>query len=181
MPPDEYAAAMPGLPSPDPPPRTPRAGPEKDLLAAQLDDKRTILLRKCAGLSEEDLRRAPTASSLSLLGILKHSAWTTRWWFRYVFAGEDLSFAWADDDPDFDFRPEPDETAEDIAAMFRDECERARAIVAASDLDQTARGSHPVVKEITLRGVILHMLQEMSRHLGQADIIRETIDGSTGD
>jgi uncharacterized damage-inducible protein DinB len=169
------------LPYPDPPLRTPRAGPEKELLAAQLDDKRTILLRKCAGLLEEDLRKAPTASTLSLLGILKHVAWTHRWWFRHVFAGEDLSFAWSDEDPDFDFRPEADETAEDIAAMFRDECDRARAIVAASDLDQPARGSHPVVKEITLRGVMVHMIQEMSRHLGQADIIRETIDGSTGD
>jgi uncharacterized damage-inducible protein DinB len=172
---------MTGLPYPDPPPRTPRAGPEKDLLAAQLEDKRTILLRKCAGLSEEDLRRAPTVSSLSLLGILKHTGYTHRWWFRHVFAGEDLSFEWADDDPDFDFRPEPNETAEDIAALFRDECERAREIVAASDLDQPARGSHPVVKEITLRGVMVHMIQELSRHLGQADIIRETIDGSTGD
>jgi len=172
---------MTALPVPDAPPRTPRAGGEKALLAAQLDDKRTILLRKVAGLSEEDLRRAPTASTLSLLGILKHTAYTHRWWFRYVFAGEDVPFVWADDDPDFDFRPEPDETAEDIASLFRDECERARAIVAASDLDEPARGSHPAVKEITLRGVMLHMLQELSRHLGQADIIRETIDGSTGD
>jgi uncharacterized damage-inducible protein DinB len=172
---------MTGLPCPDPPPRTPRAGAEKELLAAQLDDKRTILLRKCADLSEDDLRRAPTTSTLSLLGILKHTAYTHRWWFRYVFAGEDISFAWSDEDPDFDFRPEPDETAEGIAGLFRDECERARAIVAASDLDDPARGSHPVVKEINLRGVMLHMLQELSRHLGQADIIRETIDGATGD
>jgi uncharacterized damage-inducible protein DinB len=172
---------MTGLPPPDEPPPTPRAGTEKELLEAQLDDKRTILLRKCAGLSEEDLRQAPTVSTLSLLGILKHTAYTHRWWFRTVFGGEDLSFAWADGDPEFDLRPEPDETAEGIAALFRDECVRARAIVAASDLDELARGTHPRVKDINLRGVMLHMLQEMSRHLGQADIIRETIDGSTGD
>ena len=169
------------LPYPDAPPRTPRAGPEKDLLSAQLDDKRTILVRKCAGLSEQDLRGQPTVSTLSLLGILKHTAYTHRWWFRYVFAGEEISFEWADGDPDFDFRPEPDETAEGIAALFQEECERARAIVSASDLDDRARGSHPTVKEINLRGVMLHMLQELSRHLGQADIIRETIDGATGD
>ena len=171
---------MTGLPAPDPPPPTPRSGGEKDVLAAQLDDKRTILLRKCAGLSEQDLRHAPTASSLSLLGILKHTAYTHRWWFRKVFAGEDVAFEWADDDPDFDFRPEPDETAEGIAALFRDECERARRIVASFDLDEPAHGTHPHVKDINLRGVVIHMLQELSRHLGQADILRETIDGSTG-
>lgn len=169
---------MTGLPSPDPPPRTPRAGAEKDLLCAQLDDKRTILLRKVAGLSEDDLRRAPTASSLSLLGLLKHSAYARRWWFRRVFAGEDVSFAWEDEDPDFDFRP--DETAQEIAALFRDEAERSRAIIAAASLDDAARATRPG-QEATLRGIIVHMIQEMSRHLGHADIIRETIDGATGD
>lgn len=171
---------MSGLPSPDPPPRTPRAGDEKELLCAQLDDKRTILLRKVAGVSEEDLRRTPTASSLSLLGLLKHTAYDHQWWFRRVFAGEDISFSWADEDPDFDFRPELDETAEEIAALFRDEVERSRAIVAAANLDDAARAPRPG-QEATLRGIMLHMLQELSRHLGHADIIRETIDGATGD
>lgn len=172
-----------GLPAPDPPPRTPRAGAEKDLLCAQLDDKRTIMLRKVAGLSEEDLRRTPTASSLSLLGLLKHSAYAHRWWFRRVFAGEDLDFSWAeeDQDPDLDFRPEPDETAEGIAAVYRDEVERSRTIVAAASLDTAARAPRPGEEETTLRGIMLHMIQETSRHLGHADIIRETIDGSTGD
>ena len=170
-----------GLPAPDPPPRTPRTGAEKDLLIAQLDHKATILLRKVAGLSEEDLRLRPTASSLCLHGILKHCAYDYRWWFRKQFAGEDVSFDWADEDPDFDFRPEPDETAEDIAAFFGDEVERARAIIAATDLDDLARAPQPGLKEASLRGIMLHMIAALSRHLGHADIIRETIDGSTGD
>jgi hypothetical protein len=172
---------MTGLPAPGPPPRTPRAGAEKDLLCAVLDDKCTILLRKVAGLSEEDLRRAPTASSLSLLGLVKHTAYDHQWWFRRQFAGEDIDFSWADEDPQFDLRPEPDETAEDIAAFFLDEVERARAIIAASSLDDLARDPQPGLKEATLRGIMLNMIIEMSRHLGHADIIRETIDGSTGD
>ncbi len=114
---------MTGLPAPEPPPRTPRAGAEKDLLCAVLDDKCTILLRKVAGLSEEDLRRAPTTSSLSLLGLVKHTAYDHQWWFRRQFAGEDIDFSWADEDPQFDLRPEPDETAEDIRAFFVDEVE----------------------------------------------------------
>jgi uncharacterized damage-inducible protein DinB len=148
-----------------------------------------VLLRKLAGLSEEDLRRAPTASSLSLLGLLKHSAHTHRWWFRRVFAGEDVPFLWemgedgellTDPDPDADFRPELDETAEDIAALYLDEVERCRAIVAAASLDDPSRAPRPG-QESTLRGITLHMIQETARHLGQADIIRESIDGATGD
>jgi uncharacterized damage-inducible protein DinB len=172
---------MTGLPAPEPPPRTPRAGPEKELLVALLDHKNTILLRKVAGLSEEDLRRSPTASSLSLLGILKHTAYDHQWWFRRQFAGEDIDFSWADEDPQFDFTPGPTETAEDIRAFFVDEVERARGIIAASTLDDLARDPQPGLKEASLRGIMLHMIIEMSRHLGQADIIRETIDGSTGD
>ena len=167
------------LPAPDEPPRTPLAGDEKSVLCAQLDDKQKILLRKVAGLPEDDLRRAPTVSTISLLGLLKHSAYTHRWWFRRVFAGEDVSFPWTDDDPDADWRPEPDETAEEIAALFRDEVERSRAIVDAASLGDAAR--LPSQGEpTTLRGILVHMVQETARHLGHADIIRETIDGATG-
>ncbi len=98
-----------------------------------------------------------------------------------MFAGEDISFSWADEDPDFDFRPEPDETAEEIAALFRDEIERSRAIIAAASLGDAARAPRAGEEATTLRGIMLHMIQETSRHLGHADIIRETIDGATGD
>lgn len=133
-----------------------------------------------SGLSEEDLRRIPTASSLSLLGLLKHSAYVERWWFRRVFAGEDVFFPWTDDDPDADFRAEPDETPEQIAALYRDEVELSRAIVAAADLDDEARAPRSG-EPVNLRGILVHMIQEVARHLGHADILRETIDGATGD
>jgi uncharacterized damage-inducible protein DinB len=167
------------LPTPSPPPRTPLAGDERTILCAQLDDKRTILLRKVAGLPEGSLR-STTASSLSLLGLLKHAAYVERWWFRHVFAGEDVAFPWTDEDPDADLRPEPDESAEAIAALYRDELDHSRRIVAAASLDDVARrprGDEPT----TLRGILVHMIQETSRHLGHADVIRESIDGATGD
>lgn len=84
------------------------------------------------------------------------------------------------DDPDADFRPEPEETAEYIAALYRDEVERSRAIVAGGSLDDASGAPRPG-QESTLRGITLHMIQETARHLGHADIIRESIDGSTGD
>lgn len=167
------------LAAPDEPPRTPHAGDERAVLCAQLDDKRTILLRKVAGLSDDDLRRTPTASTISLLGLLKHSAYVERWWFRRVFAGEEVPFPWTDDDPDADWRPEAGETAEEIAALYRDEIARSRAIVDAADLNDDAR--LPPGEPTTLRGILVHMIQETARHLGHADIIRETIDGATGD
>ena len=93
-------------------------------------------------------------SSLSLLGLLKHSVYVERWWFSWVFEGIDVAFPWTDDDPDADFRPEPDESA--------------------------ARAPAPG-EPATLRGIMVHMIQETSRHLGHADIMREAIDGATGD
>jgi uncharacterized damage-inducible protein DinB len=115
-----------------------------------------------------------------LLGLLKHSAYVERWWFRSVFAGEDVAFPWTDDDPDADFRAEPDETPERIAALYLDETERSRRIVATADLDDGAARPRPG-ETVTLRGIMVHMIQETSRHLGHADIIRETLDGATGD
>jgi uncharacterized damage-inducible protein DinB len=165
---------------PNEPPTAPIAGEEKTLLLAQLDDKRAILLRKVGGMPETDLGRACTASSPSLLGLLKHSAYVERLWFRSVFAGEDVSFPWTDDDPDADFRLEPDDTAEEIAAMYRDEVQRSRAFVESAELEDRARNLAPG-EDATLRGILLHMIQETSRHLGHADIIRETLDGATGD
>ncbi|HEX9123433.1 MAG TPA: DinB family protein [Actinomycetota bacterium] len=155
------------------------AGSERELLSAQLDDKRTVLLRKVGGLTDEQLRSTPTPSSLSLLGLLKHSAYVERWWFRRVFAGEDLPFPWTDEDPDADFRPEPHETAEQIAALYADEVERSRAIAETAGLDDV--GHDPRGEDVTLRGIMIHMIQEVARHLGHADLIREAIDGQTGD
>lgn len=168
------------LPIPKEPAPTPRSGTERDVLCAQLDHKRAVLLRKVAGLSEDELRSTPTASSLSLLGLLKHSAYVERWWFRRVFAGEDVSFPWTDDDPDADFHPEPDETPEQISALYLDEIERSRAIVADAELDDEAKAPSPG-QPANLRGVLTHMIQEVARHLGHADLIRESIDGATGD
>ncbi|MEX2420523.1 MAG: DinB family protein, partial [Actinomycetota bacterium] len=124
--------AMPALP-PDPP----RQANERDTLAGFLDLQRGVMLRKVADLDDESLRRSMTPSGLTLLGMLKHLACVERWWFRAVFASEDVSFPWTDDDPDADWRAEPDESVDSITALYRDECARARDIVAAASLDDT--------------------------------------------
>ena len=170
---------MAGLTMPAMPPDPPRQADERDTLAASLDLQRGVMLRKVADLDDERLRRPMTPSGLTLLGMLKHLAYVERWWFRAVFASEDVSFPWTEDDPDADWRAEPDESVDSIAALYREECARAREIVAAASLDDTCTTTQG--DSITLRWIVTHMIEETARHLGHADIMREAIDGSKGD
>ena len=166
------------LPLPERPAATPYAGDERTLLSAKVDYQRAMLLRKVGGLDEDDLRRTMTPSGLTLLGLVKHLAYIERYWFQEVFAGEAVTMPWSDDDPDADWRPEPGESAQEIVALFLEEAERSRQIAAAADLD--AMSALPGVA-VSLRWVLLHMLEELARHLGHADLMRERIDGATGD
>ena len=168
------ALAMPALPA-DPP----RQAGEGETLAGFLDLQRGVMLRKVADLDDESLRRSMTPSGLTLLGMLKHLAYVERWWFRAVFAGEDVTFPWTDDDPDADWRAEPDESVDSIATFYREECAKAREVVAAASFDDTC--TTPEGDSITLRWIVAHMIEETARHLGHADIMREAIDGATGD
>jgi uncharacterized damage-inducible protein DinB len=160
---------------------TPFEGSEKELLEAFLEYHRATLLQKAAGLSEHDLRREMTPSGTSLLGLVKHLAYVERWWFQWVHAGDDVDFPWTDDDPDADFRADPDETAERIFALYEAETERNRTIAAEAALDDIARRAHSGEARPSLRWVMLHLIQETARHNGHADIVREQIDGTTGE
>lgn len=151
------------------------------MLTAFLDYQRGIVLRKIGELSDEDLRRPMTPSNISLLGMTKHLAYVERWWFRANFLGEDVAFPWSDDDPDADFRMEAEDLTEDIVALYREEIVRSQAITAAAGLDDVARHSDPDAEGVTLRWILLHMIEEVARHLGHYDIIRERLDGATGD
>jgi uncharacterized damage-inducible protein DinB len=158
---------------------------EKDMLVAWLDFHRATLLMKVDGVTDDDLRRAMVPSGTSLLGLVKHLAYVERWWFRCVFAGEEVEFPWTDDDPDADWRIEPDETTADVIALYEGEASRAREIVADHDLDDHARLDVKLrrahASDHTLRWIVTHMIEETARHNGHADILRELIDGSTGE
>ena len=157
------------------PPR-PR-GTQQETLRALLDYSREAMLRKLAGLSDEEVRRPMVPSGVSLLGMVKHLAYAERWWFQAVFAGETVDFAWADDDPDADWRIESHETTAGIVALYEGEIARSRAIVANATLEDVSRRdgtSYP------LGWLLPYFIQEVSRHNGHADIRRELIDGQTG-
>ncbi len=158
-------------------PDRPLDGTPKATLEAHLERDRATLLWKIDGLSDADLRRSLVPSGITLLGIVKHQAYVERDWFQAVFAGEDVSFPWTDDDPDADWRVEPGESTAEIIALYDAEVARSREIMAGAALDDRSR--HPE-RDHSYAWILCHMIEEVSRHNGHADILRELIDGSTG-
>ncbi|MFD0969939.1 DinB family protein [Plantactinospora endophytica] len=161
--------------------RAPVVADERRMLDGWLDFHRQTLLTKCAGLTAEQLRTASVApSGLTLLGLVRHAADNERYWFRQQFARLDLpSLYFTEAQPDRDFEGLDDaDPAADLDAL-RNEIELVRQAVAGRSLDDTFVGSRG--KDISLRWVYLHMIEEYARHNGHADLIRERLDGTTGE
>lgn len=118
------------------------------------------------------------SSGTTLLGIVKHLAYVERWWFQKVFLDADVTFPWTDEDPDADFRIEPNDTTAAVVELYKAECEKNRAIVADHSLEELARFEPR--SEYSLRRILVHMIEETAHHNGHADILREQIDGATG-
>jgi hypothetical protein len=154
---------------------------ERTTLEAFLDKQRTTLLWKCAGLTGEQLaRRAVAPSSLSLLGLVRHLTEAERGHFRLEFAGEDVPQPYStDDQPDAAFANASADTAEQDIATLIAEWDLARGAIAGAALDDCF--THPEIGQISLRTQLNHMIEEYSRHIGHADLLRECIDGVTGE
>ena len=160
-----------------------RISPERTALEEWLDFHRATLLNKCAGLTGEQLKlRSVPPSTLSLLGLVRHMTEVERWWFRMHGNGEDLVFPYDPDSDGADFNDIADADAADNIAAFRQEIELARAAVADKPLDHVvpSRGRHTGTNR-DIRWIYLHMIEEYARHNGHADLLRETIDGATGE
>lgn len=156
----------------------PWVAPEKETLLGFLEYHRATIAMKIEGLSEEDARRPIAPSTMSLLGIAKHLALVERYWFQDVFAGRDVDYPWTDEDPDADFRIDDDELAAGVLAFYRAEAIKSDEIVRGAALDDTAEFRN---QPMTLRWILAHLIEETARHSGQADIFRESIDGTTGE
>lgn len=165
-------------------PRIPYASDERETLLAFLDWFRATLRTKAGDLDAEQLTRTHPPSTMTLGGMVKHLAWVESWWFVETFLGEPAAEPWLSApwkaDGDWEWNSAADDDPAEIWALFDREVERARAIVAAApDLDAYAARqgrSGP----ISLRWILVHMVEEYARHVGHADLIRESIDGSTG-
>ena len=156
----------------------PLADDERAILEDRLEFHRAALLRKCAGLTGEQLAlRAAPPSALSLLGLLRHAAKAERLWFRQRFGGEDLPRLYPAGEADIHAADAA--TAEADYATLLAEREACRGVAARASLDDEF-----TIKEwgrrASLRWVYVHMIEEYARHNGHADLLRERIDGVTG-
>ena len=157
-------------------------GGERATLVEYLRYQRLTLELKCGGLDAEQLaRRSVPPSTMSLLGLVRHLADVERYWFRHVMSGADAPRRYrTDDEPDGDFDNAVADPAvvEDAWRAWREEVAFAEEYAArTTDLDVT--GAHRTGL-VSLREVLVHMIEEYARHNGHADLIRESIDGSVG-
>ncbi len=160
-----------------------RDADERTMLDGWLDYHRATLLLKCSGLSDQQLKsRSVAPSTLSLLGLVRHLADVERSWFRRRVAGEQGLDAgpiyYGPDRPDGDFDDVDDAHAAVMFAAYAREVERCRVAVAGLPLEHTFDDAGTTV---SLRWVYLHMIEEYARHNGHADLLRERLDGATGD
>ncbi|KOG85884.1 DinB family protein [Streptomyces varsoviensis] len=164
-------------------PSPPTTGGERAMLEGWLEQHRAVLAAKCAGLDDAQLREASVPpSDLTLMGLVRHMADVERGWFRRVLAGEDAPpIHYSDDDLDGDFRVTEQDTFEAAYATWQHEIERAREAAASRSLDDPNLGAHRSGEDFNLRWIMTHMIEEYARHNGHADLIRQAIDGATGD
>lgn len=157
------------------------ADTERESLERYLDWHRETLLWKCGGLTADQLASRPLPSTaLSLLGLVRHMALVERWWFRIQFLGQKSleEIFTTEEDPDGDFHNGTPATAESDFATFREQLTHSRQATQGRALDEMYEGRH---RTLTLRWTYLHMIEEYARHLGHADLLREAIDGATGE
>jgi uncharacterized damage-inducible protein DinB len=163
------------------------AGDELTLLNQFLDFQRAVLVRKAEGLTTEQLNQRLGRSTLTLGGLLKHGALVELNWFRERLLGEGPTEPWASVDwtatPDWDFDTAVDDSPEALIAMYVDACERSRDAVkqVGGDLDRMMAKPNRHGDKMSLRWILIHMIEETARHAGHADLLRESIDGATGD
>ena len=164
----------------------PETGPELDQLTSYLDLQRETMLWKTEGLTREQLAQPHPPSTLTLGGLLNHLALVEDSWFRVRFAGLPDDELWAgvdwDADPDFEFRTAAELEPEELRRRYEQACARSREVVAAAtSLDQLSVEPRRNGAHFDLRWVLLHLIEETARHAGHADLLREAIDGATGE
>lgn len=168
---------------PDTRPRGTMLGGERETLEHWLDFYRETVLLKVAGLTGAQLaERAVPPSSLSLVGVVRHLTKVERYWLRTVLHGLDLHGHYSTRErPDADTEDASADTAATDIETFEQELVLTRAALAdwAGDLVSPVTGRRHG-RELNLRWILTHLIEEYARHLGHMDLLREAIDGRTG-
>jgi hypothetical protein len=156
------------------------AAGERELLEGFLEYHRRVVGEKLSGLSEEDARRRLVPSLTTPIGLVKHAAAVERNWFQHQLAGRPRDqIAGNSRGDDASFEVAADETVAGVVAEYEESCAQARQIAAGFTLDHTV--PHERLERVSLRWIYVHIIREHARHIGHADILREQIDGATGD
>ncbi|MEU3895454.1 DinB family protein [Streptomyces sp. NPDC045251] len=171
--------------TPDGRPIPPAHADERTMLEAWLDFHRATLALKCAGLEDDQLRLAVASpSSMTLLGLVQHMAEVERNWFQRVFAGQSVSPVFGERNLD-GFALLPERGLDEAMAAWQAEVARGRELIADAALNDSGRLSeqeagHVGDRGVSLRWIMVHMIEEYARHNGHADLLREQTDGATG-
>jgi hypothetical protein len=153
-------------------------GSERQQLEAFLEDNRSDLAATLDGLTDEQARRSLVPSLTTPLGLVKHAAYVERMWFQFSLLGRTRAELGLPDDADDTFRLTADDTVASVSADFAAACEESRAAAAGYGLDDLVL--HNRRGPLTLRWVYVHMIEELARHAGHGDILREQILAVTG-
>jgi uncharacterized damage-inducible protein DinB len=165
-------------------------GDEAAVLLGYLDYHRATLAWKCSGLDAVALAATTAASELTLGGLLKHLAYVEDNWFSIMLHANPPAPPWDTvdwkADPDWDWHSAADDSPAALRALWESTVTRSRALVddflaAGNDLGTPAQRSWPDGRSPNLRWIIVHMIEEYARHNGHADLLRESLDGQTGE
>ncbi|KQZ89309.1 hypothetical protein ASD62_08310 [Phycicoccus sp. Root563] len=156
----------------------PRTGDETTVLLAALQSHRDVMLWKLDGLTDEQQRWSPVPSRTSLVGLVKHLANSEYGWFCETFGRPHEPLTDISQDIEADMRAAPGETTQEIVDFYRRSWTAADASVHELGLDAT--GTSYAGTTVSMRWVLVHMIEDTVRHAGHADIIRELVDGGTG-
>jgi Protein of unknown function (DUF664) len=162
-------------------PEPPITGDEYSMLTVWLDYQRSTLLWKCESLDGAELARAAIPPSpLTLLGLVRHMTYVEWYWFVHVFAGSSApSPISLESDPDADFNDLSPPAAPADLEQFLQQCDVSRSIVQSTgNLESVAASTR---RPVSLRWIMIHMIEEYARHNGHADLLRELVDGSVGE
>jgi hypothetical protein len=155
----------------------------REILLQQLSYYRACLLAKLDGLNDDQLTASVLPSGWSPLGLLKHLVFVERRWMQWGFEAEQVPDPWGDHDPNSDgWLLRPDDTVLELTERLSAIAARTDAIARNAVLtDRAGLGGRFTSDPPTLGWILVHLLQEYSRHVGHLDVVRELIDGTVGE
>ena len=150
---------------------------ERDMLLAYLERQRELVFWKCEGLDNSLAQSVATPSGMTIAGVVQHLENVERSWWRRHFAGQQgLAVDWTDDPDDAGMAVPPGVTLQQLLDRYRTEIGLCDEVIAAHGLDE-----HGALRDHSLRWVLVHLIEEIGRHLGHLDVLREQADGVVGE